>query len=197
MGETLRVDTAGIGDADGLTSTSYTYQWVRNDGTSDAAIDCATEASYVMVDADEDKTIKVRVSFTDDRGHEETLTSAATDAVATGTAPLKACAHDAPESHDGSATFTFEIDFSEEFGISYKTLRDHAFTVTGGEVTGARRLEPGRNIGWEITVRPSGNGDVTVTLPATTDCEAQGAICTGDGRMLSAGVTLTVSGPDG
>ena len=36
---------------------------------------------------------------------------------------------------------------------------------------------------------------MTVTLPVTTECSAQGAICTGDGRMLSSRLELTVSGP--
>ena len=36
-----------------------------------------------------------------------------------------------------------------------------------------------------ITVRPDGNGQVVIVLPETTDCDAQGAICTEDGRMLS------------
>ena len=70
-----------------------------------------------------------------------------------------------------------------------------AFTVTGGEVDGIRRLVPGSNIGWEITVSADSSGDVTVTLPATEDCEAQGAICTDDGGMLSEGLELTVNGP--
>ena len=61
----------------------------------------------------------------------------------------------------------------------------------------ARRLEPGKNIRWEITVQPSGNADVTIVLPVTTDCAAQGAVCTGDGRKLSQRVELTVSGPSG
>ena len=61
----------------------------------------------------------------------------------------------------------------------------------------ASRLEPGKNIRWEITVQPSGNADVTIVLPVTTDCAAQGAVCTGDGRMLSEKVELTVSGPSG
>ena len=76
-------------------------------------------------------------------------------------------------------------------------LRAHAFTVTGGSVTGARRLEPPSNIGWEVVVKPDSNGDVTITLPATTDCNAQGAICTGDGRPLSNRLEITVSGPGG
>ena len=37
------------------------------------------------------------------------------------------------------------------------------------------------NIWWRITVEPGGNGDVTITLPATTDCTDDGAICT-EGR---------------
>ena len=36
---------------------------------------------------------------------------------------------------------------------------------------------------------------MTITLPATTDCDAQGAICTEDDRMLSEGLEFTVSGP--
>ena len=114
-------------------------------------------------------------------------------------APLTASVHDAPESHNGTDAFTFELRFSEtpRRGFSYKTLRDHAFTVTGAELIRARRLEPGKNVRWEITVRPDSNDAVTIVLPATTDCAADGAICTGDGRMLSERVELVVSGPGG
>ena len=82
MDETLTADTSGISDADGLTNVSYSYQWIRNDGTNDADIGGQTGSTYTLVSADEGKTIKVRVSFTDDAGNEETLTSAATAAVA-------------------------------------------------------------------------------------------------------------------
>ena len=110
---------------------------------------------------------------------------------------MTASAHGVPASHDGSAAFIFELRFSEEMPLSYKTLRDHAFTVTGGEVVKARRLERGKNLRWEITVRPDSNDAVTIVLPATTDCEADGANCTGDGSMLSERVELIVSGPGG
>ena len=109
--------------------------------------------------------------------------------------PLTASEHDLPASHDGSTTFTFELRFSEEFAISYKTLRDHAFTATGGEVVKARRLEKGKNVRWEISVTPDGNGPVTIVLPATTDCTAQGAVCTQDRRPLSNRLDVTVLGP--
>ena len=108
---------------------------------------------------------------------------------------MTATTHGVPASHDGSAEFTFELRFSYEFGISYMVLRDHAFTVTGGEVVKARRLEPGKNVRWEITVRPDSSGNVTIVLPITEDCDAQGAICTRDGRMLSGRVEFTVNGP--
>ena len=113
-------------------------------------------------------------------------------------AQLTASTHDVPAAHDGSTTFTFELRFSEEpaDGFSYKTLRDHAFTVTGGEVVKARRLEKGKNVRWEISVTPDGDGPVTIVLPVTTDCDASGAVCTEDGRKLSSRLDLTVSGPE-
>ena len=192
VGETLTASTTGISDTDGLTNVSYAYQWLTS---RDAEIDGATSSTYTLVDSDEGKTIKVRLSFTDDAGNSEELTSAATGTVAA--APLTATVHDEPASHDGQSVFTFELRFSEspKDDFSYKTLRDHAFVVTGGEVTKARRLTKGSNIGWEITVTPDSDANVSVVLPVTTDCNADGAICTGDGRMLSEEMALTVSGP--
>ena len=195
VGETLTADTTGISDDDGLDNAAFAYQWLADD----AEIDSATASSYTLVAADAGKAIKVRVSFTDDAGNDEDLTSAATGAVAPAVVkpPLTASAHDVPSSHDGSATLIFELRFSEEpkTDFSYKTLRDHAFTVTGGTVVGARRLDRPGNIRWEISVSPDSNGDVTVVLPATTDCEADGAICTEDDRKLSNRLELTVNGP--
>ena len=102
-----------------------------------------------------------------------------------------------PEAHDGD--FTFELRFSDapHDGFSHTTMRDHAFTVTGGVVTSARQLDPPGNIGWEIRVTPEGDGTVTIVLPVTTDCTAPGAICTGDRRPLSNRLEITVPGPPG
>ncbi len=213
VGETLTAGTTAISDADGLDDDTFDYQWIANDGAADAEISGATGRTYTLVDADEGKAIMVRVSFTDEAGNDESLTSAATALVTAApssipedeeeeeTTPLTAGAHDVPGSHDGSTTFSFELRFSEQIPLSYVTLRDHAFTVTGGEVTKARRLEPGnsagKNVRWEISVTPDGNGAVTVVLPPTTDCEAEGAICTGDGGMLSNRLEITVPGPGG
>ena len=182
VGHVLTADITGIADQDGLDNASFDYQWLADD----SPIPGATGSAYLLVAADKGRAITVKVSFTDDGDSDESLTSAATAAVTT--SPLTVGLENEPADHDGSNTFTFELRFSEEFDVSYLTLRDDAFTVDGGEVTNARRMDRDsitRNIHWEITVRPTGDGDVTITLPETTDCDAEGAICTGDDRMLS------------
>ncbi len=188
--ETLTADVSGIADADRLTNVSYTYQWIA--GGSDIA--GATGSSYALTTDEEGQTIQVRVSFSDDAGNGEALTSVATAAVAAAT-PLTASFENVPETHNGSDDFTFELRFSEEFAVGFATLRDDAFEETNGAVAKAQRLTPGSNIGWRITVTPDGNADVTVVLPATSDCGADGAICTAVGKPLSNRSEITVPGP--
>ena len=192
VGETLTAETSGIADEDGLDNATFSYQWLV-DGADIAG---ATDSTYTLAGSDEGKAISAKVSFTDDAGDAESLTSAATAAAeADPLPPLTASLENIATSHDGENAFTFELRFSKEFSLSYKTLRDHAFTVTGGTVRKAQRLEQGSNVGWRITVRPNSDGAVTIILPITEDCEAQGAICTDDGRKLSTELVLTVSGP--
>ena len=108
--------------------------------------------------------------------------------------PLSASFHDLPAEHDGSDAFTFELRFSEDLpGLRSETLRDEAFRVTDGQIRAAERMAQGRR--WKITLQPASFNDVVVKLPATTDCTAAGAICTGSGRRLSNSVTATVQGP--
>ncbi len=311
VGQTLSADTTAIADADGLEEVVFQYQWLAED----AEIAGATGSTYSLTSGDVGKAIKVQVTFTDDDGNEETLTSApaavttaaglqlqsaivdgttltltysevldtdvtlpksafalnvngssrsligtgvgqsdvllllssavesgdtvtvdytvpegqdliqdthgrkapsfsgqavtndtapATDDTAktpedtASTAPLTATIHDQPSSHNGEDAFTFELRFSEDPqpDFSYTTVRDHAFTVTGGSVTYVRRLEPGKNVRWEVTVTPGSSAAVAIALNATTDCAAQGAICTEEGGKLSGGLQLAVPGPN-
>ena len=84
VGETLTADTSGIDDEDQLTNVVFAYQWLAGD----AVITAATGSTYTLVAADEGMTIKVKVSFTDDEGNPETLTSDPTGAVAPDPGPL-------------------------------------------------------------------------------------------------------------
>ena len=196
VGEELTADTSGINDADGLDNASYSYQWIRNDGTTDTDIQDATSSTYTLSDDEQGKTVKVKVSFEDDSGNSETLTSAATDSVAAAPSQgLTGSFLNAPASHDGQSSFTFELRFSENIKMGFQKMEGHVLTVSGGDVTSASRVEQGSNVRWQITVGPSGDGDVTVTLPKTTNCNAQGSVCTHDGEMLSAESSLTVPGP--
>ena len=113
-----------------------------------------------------------------------------------GGVPLTAWVEGLPERHDGSAAFTFELHFSEEIAISYKTVRDTAFKVTGGTVTGVRRVAPPSNLSWYINVRRASDADVGLVLAANRSCETAGAICTAIGKQLSNGLELTVPGTE-
>ena len=82
VGSTLAATTSTITDDDGIQDATFKYQWIATDNAADADIDGATDSAYTLVAADAGKTIKVRVTFTDDKGTEETLTSAATQSIA-------------------------------------------------------------------------------------------------------------------
>ena len=83
VGETLTADTSGIADTDGLANVSYSYQWIANDGTSDTDIAGATDSTYTLTGAEAGRAIKLQVTFTDDSGHTESLTSEPTPLVTT------------------------------------------------------------------------------------------------------------------
>ena len=290
VGQTLTASTSGIADADGLTNATFSYQWTASDGTTDTDITGATAATYTLLAADEGKTVKVRVTFTDDGGNGESLTSVSTGpvapppsndatlsnltlsginfgtfasaiiqytanvandvtettvtptandggatyvvkldgvedvdrtvalAVGANTITVEVTAEDgqttrtyrvtvtraeaqppvdptphltarfeeAPQSHDGTNSFTFHIAFSEDISVSFVTIRDHALEVTGGNVTGAWRVDSHSDL-WGIRVQPDSDADVEIALPANRACDTQGAVCTEDDKVLPTG----------
>ena len=80
VGQTLTAGTSGIADADGLDNVTYSYQWLADD----TEINDATNSIYTVQASDNGKVIKVRVTFTDDAGYAESLTSEGTAAVVMG-----------------------------------------------------------------------------------------------------------------
>ena len=120
VGETLTADTSGIADADGLANATFSYQWLADD----AEIAGATGLTYTLTDSEESKAIKVEVSFTDDADNEETLTSAATGAVAGAQPtepPAKPTGLDATATHD-SVSLTWD-DPGDDSITGYVILR--------------------------------------------------------------------------
>ena len=192
VGETLTANTSGIADADGLTNATFTYQWLADD----TAIQGATGFTYTLADADAGKAVKVRASFTDDAGNSETLTSAATAAVAgPAAAPLTASFVDVPAEHDGDSAFTLRMAFSEPLSwMNGRRLREDVVAVAGGRATNAGRVNRRRDL-WKLTVEPDSLADVTVTLAAGAACDSPAAVCTADGRALSNTISATVLGP--
>ena len=190
VGQTLTAGVSGISDADGMANPGFAYQWLA-DGT---AIAGATASTYTPVAADKGKVITVRVTFTDDGGTQESLVSAATDAVTA--VPLTAAFEDVPAEHDGSTIFAFRVRFSREPSVSYRVLRDHGtFTVIGGTVKRATRVN-GRNDLRDIHIQPATDGAVTVTLVGGRACGTTGAVCTADGEALSNSPAAIIPGPE-
>ena len=112
------------------------------------------------------------------------------------TVPVTASFGNMPAEHNGS-NFTFDLSFSENVAAGYARIRDHAFSVNGANIKNAQRKTQGSNQNWTVTVDPTGNGAVTITLPETTNCSNAGAICTDDGRKLSHSTSDTILGPVG
>ena len=188
---------------------TVTVDYATADGTATAPADYAsTSGTLTFAPGETSKTVSVAIvdDTVEDDGETFTLTldnaagATLADATATGTVrsaeetdALTAEFKSLPEDGHGGAAFSLKLKFSEEFPLSYLTLRDHALGVTGGTVTKVSRATTGENKVWAVTVTPAaGAGDVTVTLAATSDCAAAGALCTADGRALSAPVSATV-----
>ena len=108
--------------------------------------------------------------------------------------PLTASFVEVPAEHDGKTAFKLRIAFSEGISISFRTFRDQSLSVSGGSVTRAKRVDRRKDL-WEVTVKPDSLGDVTVTLAGGRACGTAGAVCTSDGRALSATMSTTLLGP--
>ena len=77
VGETLTATTSGISDEDGLDNAVFAYQWIRHDPADQTGADIPGETArtYTVTSDDDGKGLRVRVTFTDDAGNEEMLTS--------------------------------------------------------------------------------------------------------------------------
>ncbi len=126
--ETLTVDTSAIGDADGIANATFSYQWTAGgDDISDA-----NNSSYTLTDSEEGSIIRVRVSFTDDAGNAESVTSGGTAAVAPRLQPPPA-PEDLSATVNADGTVTLAWDAPDDASVTgYQVLRRRP---TEGETT--------------------------------------------------------------
>ncbi len=194
VGETLTANTSGVADEDGLDEVSFTYQWLADDSD----ISGATNATYTLVDADEGKAIKVEVTFTDDAGYDESLTSEATEAVAATPTPGNTPATGAPTiSGTAQVGEVLEVDTSgiaDEDGLAnvsftYQWMADDADIsgATGSTYTLADS-EEGKAIAVEVSFTDDEGNAETLTSEAT---EAVAATPTPDNTPATGAPTIS------
>ena len=172
VGETLTAGTSGVADADGLSNVQYEYQWLADD----TAIQGATDATYTPVAADEGKVIKVRVSFIDDEGNEETLTSAATEAVMAAPQP-NSPATGAPTisgtAQVGETLTAYTSEIVDEDGLSnvqyeYQWLADDTAIQGATDATYTLAVaDEGKAITVQVSLTDDAGNDETLTSAAT------------------------------
>ena len=125
VGEVLAASVEGVADADGLTGATFAYQWLSGDGSTDTAIEGATEATYTVAAGDVGRTLTVRVTFTDDGGTEQTLTSAPSAAVAPALPVVSIAAVSSPVTEGARAAFTLSRtgDASAALTVAVRVLQ--------------------------------------------------------------------------
>ena len=110
--------------------------------------------------------------------------------------PFTGSFSDVPAEHDGTSPFELQFRLSAEpAGLSYRTVQNGLFDVSGGTIGRAWSLQEGNNAGWGLRIEPSAFGDVTLRVRATTDCAGTPGVCTSDGRMLGGGLQVMIAGP--
>ena len=136
VGRTLTAVTTGIADANGLTSPTYTYQWIRVNG-SDADIAAANSSTYTLIDADLGKTIKVKVSFTDDASNSEMRTSGAYPTSGTVQANNTLVSNAGQTESDFGSLGTFDIaqPFTTGANATGYTLSSIELTLNSSQIT--------------------------------------------------------------
>ena len=172
VGETLTADTSGIADTDGLTSVTYSYQWLADDTANSGA----TGSTYTLADDDEGNAIQVRVSFTDDAGNEETLTSGATDPVeaaplpnnpATGAPTISSTAR-VGETLTADRSGIADADGLTNVSYTYQWLADD--TAIQGATNSTYTLvdaDEGKTVKVRVSYNDDAGNDETLTSAAT------------------------------
>ena len=180
VGQTLTATTSGISDADGKTKAengdsgyAYTYQWVQVDGGTETDISGEMSSTYTPSSSDVGKTIRVKVSFTDDLDNAEgPFTSEQTAAVTAVTVAVSIAAdHDRigagledlvfTLTRQGATTAALDATVTIVQDRSWLGTSDLSHTVTfmAGSATATLTLAATR-----FSFDPDTSGDLTATV---------------------------------
>ena len=204
----IRADTSAIDDSDGITNMSFLYQWEATEGefsTTFGAIAGAAGSSHKLTVDQQNRRVRVVVSFIDDAGHLESVTSEATGPIAgNATAPTitgiervqgeLTAGTSSIFDPQGVDTTSFEYEWQANIGSPDSTIflkiadaTESAYTLTGAQQD--RRVR--------VVVRftdNDGNSEEVTSVP--TEPIATGApTITGTetvGRVLSVDLTTMV-----
>ena len=166
VGQTLSAAKGTVADVDGMPAdSSFAWQWIRVDGSSESNISGATAGTYTLAAADQGKKLKVKLSFTDSDGTAESRTSAATATVGANARPTGA-AKTVSTSEDTAYTFA-----AADFGFSDTDSGDalHSVKITALPAAGKGALAlDGTAVAANGTVTKAelDDGDLVYTPPA-------------------------------
>lgn len=162
---TLTADTTAVIDTDGL--GTFSYQWLSNG----IEIDDAVSLSYTIIQEDIGHTLSVKVSYTDDGGTQETLTSASTSAVKN--------TNDAPVVEDTSASGKEDTSLEITLNVTDPDAGDnHTFSIVQQPSNGSAAVLDNK-----VTYTPTNNyfGEDSFTYKAN------------DGELDSNTATVTIT----
>jgi hypothetical protein len=182
VGETLTADANGVTDIDGMVNATLAYQWSSNDGSADSDISGATSETYVPVAGDVGNTLKVTVSFTDDAGNGEMVTSDATEAVAAG--------DDVPSAPQRLAVSS---PASGQLTVTWRAPADEGGLV-GGIAGYEYRVAPTQT--WTLVEDAAAARDVNITA-GLTDGRSATVFVRAFGTVTEDGGTVKVPGAEG
>ena len=73
----------------------------------------------------------------------------------------------------GGGVYRKRITFNRPLVTGYATVRDQGFSVSGGKVTGARRVDK-RSDRWELTIKSDGSGSGYISVISTNALRGKG-----------------------
>lgn len=202
--QTLTADTSGLSDADGLGTLNYQWKKTIAGVTTDIILQ-QNQNFLPLTQAEVGAQISVTVSYTDGGGTTESVTSAATSAVISNTAPIfsasSTTSSDKANYFNGSNGYlinrSIQNDFTIEFWMKTTTTGGGPDWWLGRGLVDAETPAASNDFGMSLTNSTIGygTGPTDVTIHSTSSVTTGGWIHIAATRVQNTGtMTLYVNG---